>query len=72
MHVNWPDKFEPMYSGEQEPEPADGYELIEGMDVYDVGFHRCAIDTLYPAHWQSTGNLPDMWYTRPPDVWCDH
>jgi hypothetical protein len=38
------------------------------MDVFDVGFHRRMIASLYPDHWDGTDNLPDMWYIRPPGL----
>jgi hypothetical protein len=56
---------------EQEDEcgPDDGYEIVEGLDLFNVGFHRHAVQTLYPSLWQAitTYDLQD-WYERPPDV----
>ena len=75
VEVDWPPGYDPNDPFDAPWEPERGHELIEGMDTDNVGFHRIAIETLYPGHWAmiSMGNFfYSEWYKRPPGiVWQD-
>jgi hypothetical protein len=53
VEVDWPPK-EDEDDPEDPPWDADEvHEMMEGMDAHNVGFHRAAVETLYPRHWES-------------------
>lgn len=73
VEADWPPTWDP----KTEPKEArwdyhQRDEPVEGLRTYEVGFHRNAIQTLYPGFWMYSGDLPDMWYVRPPGIsWND-
>jgi hypothetical protein len=50
-------------------EPDDGYEIVEGTDLFNVGVHRHSVQTLYPGLWTAIQYFDfQYWYERPPEV----
>jgi hypothetical protein len=46
-----------------------GYPEVEGMDTWEVGFQRVAVNQLYPSHYRDVhGLLKNIWYVRPPKI----
>lgn len=71
VEVKWPPKDDPDDPDDTPWDINRGHELIEGMDTYNVGFHRIAIESLYPSHWAQIdeGSFTfDEWYVRPPGI----
>lgn len=54
---------------EGDDEPDDGYEIVDGTDLFNVGLHRHSVQTLYPGLWTGIQYVDlQYWYERPPGV----
>jgi hypothetical protein len=61
VEVDWPP--------EESVDVERGHVLVEGSEAFDVGFHRAAVQTLYPAHWAAIDTFDSRyWYVRPPGI----